>query len=200
MSATTEVSLKVVRVGLFGFGGVGQAVARVATSASGRLGDAGVLIKCVGALVRDGQKPRVAPLIPVWTDADEFPFHDCDVIVEVLGGVEPARTLVDRALRLGVPVVTANKSLVAAHGIALQATAWRMLGERALGSLAQGHIVEAARHNALVVLAIPLMLIWLYDGYRGGNWFTGRVWLGLAALMLVFAVLRNLPGVGWLGP
>lgn len=123
VSATTEVSLKVVRVGLFGFGGVGQAVARVATSASGRLGDAGVLIKCVGALVRDDQKPRVAPLIPVWTDADEFPFHDCDVIVEVLGGVEPARTLVDRALRLGVPVVTANKSLVAAHGIALQATA-----------------------------------------------------------------------------
>ena len=123
MSATTEVSLKVVRVGLLGFGGVGQAVARVATSASGRLGNAGVLIKCVGALVRDGQKPRVAPLIPVWTDADEFPFHDCDAIVEVLGGVEPARTLVERALRLGIPVVTANKSLVAAHGLALQSTA-----------------------------------------------------------------------------
>lgn len=123
MSATTEVSLEVVRVGLLGFGGVGQAVARVATSASGRLGNAGVLIKCVGALVRDGQKPRVAPLIPVWTDADEFPFHDCDAIVEVLGGVEPARTLVERALRLGIPVVTANKSLVAAHGLALQSTA-----------------------------------------------------------------------------
>jgi len=117
------VSLEVVRVGLLGFGGVGQAVARVATSASGRLGNAGVLIKCVGALVRDGQKPRVAPLIPVWTDADEFPFHDCDAIVEVLGGVEPARTLVERALRLGIPVVTANKSLVAAHGLALQSTA-----------------------------------------------------------------------------
>ena len=73
-------------------------------------------------------------------------------------------------------------------------------GERALGSLAQGHIVEAARHNALVVLAIPLMLIWLYDGYRGSNWFTGRVWLGLLVLMLLFALLRNLPGVGWLGP
>jgi homoserine dehydrogenase len=123
VSATTEVSLKVVRVGLLGFGGVGQAVARVATSASGRLGEAGVLIKCVGALVRDDHKPRVAPLIPVWTNADEFPFDDCDVIVEVLGGVEPARTLVERALRLGIPVVTANKSLVAAHGLALQATA-----------------------------------------------------------------------------
>jgi homoserine dehydrogenase len=117
------VSLKVVRVGLLGFGGVGQAVARAATSASGRLGEAGVVIKCVGALVRDDHKPRIAPLIPFWTNADEFPFDDCDVIVEVLGGVEPARTLVERALRLGIPVVTANKSLVAAHGLALQSTA-----------------------------------------------------------------------------
>lgn len=123
MSATTDVSLKVVRVGLLGFGGVGQAVARVATSASGRLGEAGVLIKCVGALVRDEHKPRVGPLLPVWTDANEFPFDDCDVIVEVLGGIEPARTLVERALKRGVPVVTANKTLVSAHGVALQATA-----------------------------------------------------------------------------
>lgn len=123
MSATTDVSLKVVKVGLLGLGGVGQAVARVATSASGRLGEAGVLIKCVGALVRDEHKPRVGPLLPVWTDAGEFPFDDCDVIVEVLGGIEPARTLVERALTRGVPVVTANKTLVAAHGVALQATA-----------------------------------------------------------------------------
>lgn len=123
MSVTTDVSLKVVRVGLLGFGGVGQAVARVATSASGRLSESGVLIKCVGALVRDEHKPRVGPLLPIWTDAAEFPFDDCDVIVEVLGGIEPARTLVERALTRGVPVVTANKTLVAAHGVALQATA-----------------------------------------------------------------------------
>lgn len=123
MSATTDVSLKVVNVGLLGFGGVGQAVARVATSASARLADAGVLIKCVGALVRDEYKPRVGPELPVWTDAGAFPFDDCDVIVEVLGGIEPARTLVERALTRGIPVVTANKTLVAAHGVALQATA-----------------------------------------------------------------------------
>lgn len=123
VSATTDVSLKVVRVGLLGFGGVGQAVARVATSASERLSEAGVLIKCVGALVRDEHKPRVGPLLPVWTDADTFPFDDCDVIVEVLGGIEPARTLVERALTRGIPVVTANKTLVSAHGVALQATA-----------------------------------------------------------------------------
>jgi homoserine dehydrogenase len=122
---TVEVSLQVIRVGLLGFGGVGQAVARVATSASARLCEAGVLIKCVAALARDAGKPRVGPLVPLFTDPDTFPLTDCDIIVEVLGGIEPARTLVARALRLGIPVVTANKSLIAAHGLDLQALAHR---------------------------------------------------------------------------
>lgn len=120
---TVDVSVQVVRVGVLGYGGVGQAVARAATTSSGRLGDAGVLVKCVGALARDPGKPRVGPDIPLYTDPDTFPFTDCDLIVEVLGGIEPARTLVARALRLGIPVVTANKSLVAAHGLDLQALA-----------------------------------------------------------------------------
>ena len=46
-----------------------------------------------------------------------------DVLVEALGGVEPARTLVAAALDRGIPVVTANKSLVAAHGPELRARA-----------------------------------------------------------------------------
>ena len=120
---TVDVPVQVVRVGLLGFGGVGQAVARLATRASGRLGDAGVLVKCIGALARDPGKPRVGPDIPLYTDPDDFPFTDCDIIVEVLGGIEPARNLVARALRLGIPVVTSNKSLVAAHGLDLQALA-----------------------------------------------------------------------------
>lgn len=100
-------------------------MAREATRTSARLADAGLLIKCIAALVRDVGTPRIGPDIPLCTSPDEFPFADCDLIVEVLGGVEPARTLVERALRLGIPVVTANKSLVAAHGLALQALARR---------------------------------------------------------------------------
>jgi homoserine dehydrogenase len=46
-----------------------------------------------------------------------------DVIVEALGGLEPARTLVAAALDRGIPVVTANKSLLAAHGPELRARA-----------------------------------------------------------------------------
>ncbi len=124
MSAvTTDVSLEVVRVGLLGFGVVGQAFVRRATLASVRLGEAGVLVRCVGALVRDPGKPRSAPDLPLWLSASAVPWRECDVVVEALGGVEPARSLVRQALEAGVPVVTANKSLIAAHGAELIACA-----------------------------------------------------------------------------
>ena len=41
---------------------------------------------------------------------------DIDLVVELIGGIEPARTLIMRALELGKPVVTGNKELLAAHG------------------------------------------------------------------------------------
>src|SRR4029079_5940229 len=50
------------------------------------------------------------------TDIDAFFAEPVDVIVEALGGVDPAYALVRRALDRGIPVVTANKSLIAAHG------------------------------------------------------------------------------------
>jgi homoserine dehydrogenase len=46
-------------------------------------------------------------------------------VIEVLGGIEPARTLVLTALAKGIPVVTANKSLLALHGDELFSTAAR---------------------------------------------------------------------------
>jgi homoserine dehydrogenase len=48
---------------------------------------------------------------------------DIDLIVELIGGIEPARTLILRALELGKPVVTGNKELLAAHGPELYAAA-----------------------------------------------------------------------------
>ena len=50
---------------------------------------------------------------------------DIDVIVEVMGGDEPARTLIAAALGAGKPVVTANKHVVAHHGPELEAIARR---------------------------------------------------------------------------
>ncbi len=59
-------------------------------------------------------------------DADRFfASGEFDVLIEVLGGVEPAYTLVNRALQRGIPVISANKSLIAAYGDELQRTARR---------------------------------------------------------------------------
>ena len=74
--------------------------------------------------MRSVDASRRAGGAPLFTDADRV-IDQADVIVEVLGGVEPARTLVTRALERGVPVVTANKTLMAAHGPELRELAHR---------------------------------------------------------------------------
>jgi homoserine dehydrogenase len=103
-----------IRVGLLGYGQIGQAVARLSA-------DSGVV--CERALVRDLDRRRDAPQIDLTRDGASIINSGIDVLVEVLGGVEPARTLVTRALERGIPVVTANKTLMAAHGPALRALA-----------------------------------------------------------------------------
>jgi homoserine dehydrogenase len=116
---------RTIRVGFLGLGRVGQAVSALVARARPDAIAAGVDLQCVAALVRDALKPRDGAIVPVTTDPDELFRRDLDVIVEVLGGVEPARTLVTRAIELGVAVVTANKSLIAAHGPELRALASR---------------------------------------------------------------------------
>ncbi len=117
--------MKTVRIGLLGFGRVGAAVAHAAGAARAPLRARGFDLVVTCALVRDARRPRdVDAGAPPLTDAVEAFFDRAhDVVVEVLGGVEPARALVARALGRGVPVVTANKSLVAAHGAELGALA-----------------------------------------------------------------------------
>jgi homoserine dehydrogenase len=112
-------------VGLLGYGGVGQAIANAVQSSAARLAEAGVDLHCVVALVRDLERARSVSSVPLTTDPEGWRQYHCDVVVEVLGGIEPARTLVAGALSSGIPVVTANKSLVAAHGVELQALAAR---------------------------------------------------------------------------
>lgn len=70
-------------------------------------------------LVRDPNKERVPECRPEWltTDADAL-LKDAsvDVVVEVMGGEEPAKTYIERAIQAGKGVVTANKLLIAKHG------------------------------------------------------------------------------------
>ncbi len=123
VSVLQSVVVKEVRIGLLGCGGVGQAVVQALKASDDRLAEAGLSLTCVAALVREPGRPRAVLGVPLTNDPDVWSRYECDVVVEVLGGVEPARTLVARTLSAGIPVVTANKSLMAAHGVELQSLA-----------------------------------------------------------------------------
>ena len=113
---------KPLKVGLFGFGTVGQAVARLIC---GGHHVATASLRLVTVFNRDIQRKRVdwTPPDVLWTESvDEALGSDLDVVVEVAGGLEPG-DWVRRALESGRSVVTANKVLIAADGPALEAIA-----------------------------------------------------------------------------
>ena len=158
---STRPAVRRVRVGLLGCGRIGQAVVATAHAERERLWAAGVELTFVRALVRDCAKPRQAA-VPVLHAADRFAVEDLDVVVEVLGGLEPARTIVARALAAGVPVVTANKTLVAHHGEELERLAREhaavfaydaavLAGVPFLGSLARRPLLSGAYRLAGIV-------------------------------------------------
>ena len=114
----------VIRVGVIGAGNVGSALVQLLTDESRHVAlvDAATAqVEIVGVAVRDPAKPRagVSPLL-LMADADELARRgDLDILVEVAGGIEPARAYIETALRRGVSVVTANKALIAEAGTAL---------------------------------------------------------------------------------
>ncbi|MEV7974343.1 homoserine dehydrogenase [Cellulomonas sp. NPDC089187] len=114
-----------VRVALLGCGVVGTEVVRLLTTQSADLAArVGAPLELVGIAVRDTTAPR-DPVVDgaLLTDDAESLVDRADVVVEVVGGIEPARTLLLRALRNGASVVTANKALLAEDGPTLYAAA-----------------------------------------------------------------------------
>jgi homoserine dehydrogenase len=123
------VSRAAIRVGVLGAGTVGREVIRVLAEHPERLcAFDGAPLRLAGVAVRDLERARHAGIpAGLLTDA---PAHlvaspDVDAIVELMGGDEPARTLISAALAAGKPVVTANKHVVAHHGPDLEAVARR---------------------------------------------------------------------------
>jgi len=110
-----------IRVALLGLGQVGTAVAATAAA----LADSRFSI--TAAVVRDVGRPRAVDTsgFTLTTDPYAALASNPDVVVEVLGGLEPARSAILAALSARIPVVTANKSLLAAHGDELFAAAAR---------------------------------------------------------------------------
>lgn len=112
-----------IRVGLLGLGQVGQAVARLARRLDGQTRSV-PRFRIAGALVRDVARARAChPNIRLTDSPAAFLRGHYDVVIEALGGLEPAHALVTRLLGCGVPVVTANKTLIAASGPELRALA-----------------------------------------------------------------------------
>ena len=133
------------RIGLLGLGSVGSAFARLTRDAAPHLTARGFAPIVSTALVRTTWHPRAASAFTsnITADVEEFFAEPVDVIVEALGGVEPAHGLVRRALDRGIPVVTANKSLIAAYGDDLS----RLARRRA----------TALRYEASCIAGVPFL-------------------------------------------
>ncbi len=124
MTAPTTAS-RPLTVALLGGGTVGSQVARLLTeNAEDLAARVGAPLRLVGVAVRDTAKPRpgIHPDL-LTTDAAALAASGADVVVEVVGGIEPARSLILAALRAGSSVVTANKALIAQDGAELHAAA-----------------------------------------------------------------------------
>jgi homoserine dehydrogenase len=106
------------RVALLGAGAVGSQVASLLRQHADELADrAGARLELVGIAVRDVDAPRDAelPRELLTTDADSL-IVGADIVIELMGGIEPARTYLLQAINSGADVVTANKALLATHG------------------------------------------------------------------------------------
>jgi len=112
-----------VRIGLLGCGNVGAALVQlVADNGDSVAARTGLRLEVTRVVVTDVNRPRAVAFGPgvLTTDAaDVVADPDVDLVVEVMGGIEPARTLILTALEAGKPVVTANKELLATHGAEL---------------------------------------------------------------------------------
>ncbi len=121
---------KVVYIGLLGLGTVGSGVVKsLATNQEHIEQRTGFSVQVRRALVRDLYKPRRVSIhkeLLTTTAQDILSDPFISVVVEVMGSVEPARTMIMSALHAGKHVITANKELLAKHGVELMATAEEM--------------------------------------------------------------------------
>ena len=112
-------------IGLLGLGTVGAGVAEILATPQGRHPLVGKLALRRVA-VRDLNRPRPVQLDPALLVTDPEVVVDdpaVDIVVEVMGGLEPARSLILRAIAAGKPVVTANKAVIARYGEEIAAAA-----------------------------------------------------------------------------
>ncbi len=110
---------RVIRVALLGVGTVGGGVVKLIDRQKEEIPfKTGAAVEIAKILVRDVNKKREGMKEELLTDQwkDIIEDETIDIIVEVMGGIEPARTYILEALQAGKNVVTANKDLIAEYG------------------------------------------------------------------------------------
>ena len=122
--------VKTIRVGVLGCGNVGAPLVGLINRQQAAIeARTGVRLEVVAVAVRNLSKEREVPLPEGLLTRDAMAVvnnPNVDLVVEVIGGIEPARELITTALRNGKPVVTGNKELLANVGTELFAVADEM--------------------------------------------------------------------------
>lgn len=135
------------KIALLGFGTVGQGLWQLLHTNKAEIRRRlGAAIEVTRILVRDLKKARAVsvPADLFTTDfAEILATPDVEVVVEVMGGIEPAHSYIRQALQSGKHVVTANKALMARNGSELEALAAR--------------VGVSLRYEAAVCAAIPIV-------------------------------------------
>jgi homoserine dehydrogenase len=136
-SGQETVTLRPLRIAICGFGTVGSSVARILVESKPEG------LELTHIFNRSVERKRVdwTASSVVWTgDFQDVLRSDADVIVEVVGGLDPAGSWVRGALEAGKSVVTANKKLIAFHGVELERLAAAKGGHLKYGAAVAGGI------------------------------------------------------------
>jgi homoserine dehydrogenase len=136
-SAPEQQLRKPLKIALFGFGTVGSSVARILVESKPEG------LELTHIFNRNVARKRVdwTPASVAWSDdADAVLASDVDVVVELAGGLDPAGAWVRRAIEAGKSVVTANKKLIAFHGVELERLAAARGGHLKYGAAVAGGI------------------------------------------------------------
>nr|WP_210768547.1 homoserine dehydrogenase [Arthrobacter sp. E3] len=118
VDTNVSANIKTLKVALLGAGNVGSQVARILLEDADALAArTGARLQLVGIAVRNVDAPREvnAPRELYTTDASAL-VRSADIVIELMGGMEPARTLILEAIEHGATVVTGNKALLAVDG------------------------------------------------------------------------------------
>ena len=113
------------KIGLLGCGTVGRGLVELVGKNEALIRQrSGVELRITKILVRDLDKERLGvDHSLLTTQPDKVLNNGCDLVVELVGGIEPARSFIERSLARGKHVVTANKALLALDGFSLMQTA-----------------------------------------------------------------------------